>query len=146
MKNRIIFILSIIALCILCGCGEPKEKKIAHVEMKGSVEEPIILAKDADSIQVEVNFMNISGIDVRMLSIIDPVSEEQLNIAPLENEGVLTLNIMWPKEKSSFAWALYDDNGELCIDGTTDFSGIEKSATIVFKGEGNITDIDTQVN
>ena len=69
-----------------------------------------------------------------------------MNVAPVDNNSSIEVGANWPKEETKIYWALYNKDGELCIEGNSDITGIKESATIVLSGDGNVTDIDVQVN
>ena len=144
MKNRIVIFTLLILLLSLAGCEKKEEVKDINIE--NHYEEDLALIKSENSIPVKFVFVNVSGIDIGMLSIIDPSSKEQMNVAPVDNNSSIEVGANWPKEETKIYWALYNKDGELCIEGNSDITGIKESATIVLSGDGNVTDIDVQVN
>ena len=48
---------------------------------------------------------------------------------------------MWPVEITDFQWALYNQNGELCVEATTDISQAESGVTLLLTGDGNLDDV-----
>lgn len=144
MKNRIVIFTLLILLLSLAGCE--KEEEVRDINIENHYEEDLALIKSENSIPVKFVFVNVSGIDIGMLSIIDPSSKEQMNVAPVDNNSSIEVGANWPKEETKIYWALYNKDGELCIEGNSDITGIKESATIVLSGDGNVTDIDVQVN
>mgnify|MGYP001771268677 FL=1 len=144
MKNRIVIFTLLILLLSLAGCE--KEEEVRDINIENHYEEDLALIKSENSIPVKFVFVNVSGIDIGMLSIIDPSSKEQMNVAPVDNNSSIEVGADWPKEETKIYWALYNKDGELCIEGNSDITGIKESATIVLSGDGNVTDIDVQVN
>ena len=144
MKNRIVIFTLLILLLSLAGCE--KKEEVRDINIENHYEEDLALIKSENSIPVKFVFVNVSGIDIGMLSIIDPSSKEQMNVAPVDNNSSIEVGANWPKEETKIYWALYNKDGELCIEGNSDISGIKESATIVLSGDGNVTDIDVQVN
>lgn len=144
MKNRIIIFTLLILLLSLAGCE--KKEEVRDINIENHYEEDLALIKSENSIPVKFVFVNVSGIDIGMLSIIDPSSKEQMNVAPVDNNSSIEVGTNWPKEETKIYWALYNKDGELCIEGNSDITGIKESATIVLSGDGNVTDIDVQVN
>ncbi|MGN0252712.1 MAG: hypothetical protein ACI4CW_00315 [Lachnospiraceae bacterium] len=144
MKNRIIIFTLLILLLSLAGCE--KKEEVRDINIENHYEEDLALIKSENSIPVKFVFVNVSGIDIGMLSIIDPSSKEQMNVAPVDNNSSIEVGANWPKEETKIYWALYNKDGELCIEGNSDITGIKESATIVLSGDGNVTDIDVQVN
>ena len=144
MKNRIIIFTLLILLLSLAGCE--KKEEVRDINIENHYEEDLALIKSENSIPVKFVFVNVSGIDIGMLSIIDPSSKEQMNVAPVDNNSSIEVGANWPKEETKIYWALYNKDGELCIEGNSDITGIKEAATIVLSGDGNVTDIDVQVN
>ena len=144
MKNRIVIFTLLILLLSLAGCE--KKEEVRDINIENHYEEDLALIKSENSIPVKFVFVNVSGIDIGMLSIIDPSSKEQMNVAPIDNNSSIEVGANWPKEETKIYWALYNKDGELCIEGNSDITGIKESATIVLSGDGNVTDIDVQVN
>ena len=144
MKNRIVIFTLLILLLSLAGCE--KREEVRDINIENHYEEDLALIKSENSIPVKFVFVNVSGIDIGMLSIIDPSSKEQMNVAPVDNNSSIEVGANWPKEETKIYWALYNKDGELCIEGNSDITGIKESATIVLSGDGNVTDIDVQVN
>ena len=144
MKNRIVIFTLLILLLSLAGCE--KNEEVRDINIENHYEEDLALIKSENSIPVKFVFVNVSGIDIGMLSIIDPSSKEQMNVAPVDNNSSIEVGANWPKEETKIYWALYNKDGELSIEGNSDITGIKESATIVLSGDGNVTDIDVQVN
>ena len=144
MKKRIIIFALLVLTMSLAGCE--KKEEVRDINIENHYEEDLALIKSENSILVKFVFVNVSGIDIGMLSIIDPSSKEQMNVAPVDNNSSIEVGANWPKEETKIYWALYNKDGELCIEGNSDITGIKESATIVLSGDGNVTDIDVQVN
>ena len=144
MKNRIVIFTLLILLLSLAGCE--KNEEVRDINIENHYEEDLALIKSENSIPVKFVFVNVSGIDIGMLSIIDPSSKEQMNVAPVDNNSSIEVGANWPQDETKIYWALYNKDGELCIEGNSDITGIKESATIVLSGDGNVTDIDVQVN
>ncbi len=144
MKNSIIIFALLVLTMSLAGCEKKEEAK--EISIENSYDEDLALIKAENSIPVEFVFVNVTGIDIGMLSIIDPSSKEQMNVAPIDNNASISVGANWPKDETIINWALYNKDGELCIEGNSDITGIKESATIVLSGDGNVTNIDVQVN
>ncbi|MDY5775958.1 MAG: hypothetical protein SPK14_09050 [Lachnospiraceae bacterium] len=83
----------------------------------------------------------MSGVDVGMFSVIDPVTGEQANLSSLANKESISIEANWPNSVNKFQWALYNMDGELCIEGSTDIHTAKTSATLVFTGDGAVEDV-----
>lgn len=84
---------------------------------------------------------NECGIDIGMFSVIDPISGEQYNISAIADGQSVSMPVEWPVEITDFQWALYNQNGELCVEATTDISQAESGVTLLLTGDGNLDDV-----
>lgn len=99
----------------------------------------------ADFYQIELSIVNKCGAQIGMLSIIDPISEEQLNLSKIDDRNVLTLTLNWPKNENTIKWALYNSLGELCVELESDLTGMTKSANFEIVGNGDVEDVNITV-
>lgn len=95
----------------------------------------------ADRKSIIITATNECGIDIGMFSVIDPISGEQYNISAIENGQSVSMPVEWPTEITDFQWALYNQNGELCVEATTDISQAESGVTLLLTGNGNLDDV-----
>ena len=84
---------------------------------------------------------NECGIDIGMFSVIDPISGEQYNISAIADGQSVSMPVEWPVEITDFQWALYNQNGELCVEATTDISQAESGVTLLLTGDGTLDDV-----
>ena len=85
--------------------------------------------------------INLTGIDIGMFSVIDPATGEQANIGGLKSNERYTFECNWPKDTGEFQWALYNMDGELCIEATTDISNAKQAAFLVMLGKDSVEDV-----
>ena len=85
--------------------------------------------------------INLTGIDIGMFSVIDPATGEQANIGGLKSNERYTFECNWPKDTKEFKWALYNMDGELCIEATTDISNAKQAAFLVMLGKDSVEDV-----
>lgn len=95
----------------------------------------------AERKSIIITATNECGIDIGMFSVIDPISGEQYNISAIENGQSVSMPVEWPVEITDFQWALYNQNGELCVEATTDISQAESGVTLLLTGDGNLDDV-----
>ena len=152
MKKKYFIVALCLAMLSLIGCNTPSNNKPEKPETESAVEaeEQVIVINDNSDIKqnsmlVNLTLVNVCGADIGMFSMIDPVTDEQLNLTPLKDQESATVEIYWPKDKTEFKWALYDNLGELYMEATSDLTGITKSAIIVLSGDKNVDDIDVNV-
>ena len=85
--------------------------------------------------------INLTGLDIGMFSVIDPATGEQANIGGLKSNERYTFECNWPKDTKEFKWALYNMDGELCIEATTDISKAEQAAFLIMLGKDSVKDV-----
>lgn len=95
----------------------------------------------AERKSIIITATNECGIDIGMFSVIDPISGEQYNISAITDGQSVSMPVEWPVEITDFQWALYNQNGELCVEATTDISQAESGVTLLLTGDGNLDDV-----
>ena len=95
----------------------------------------------AERKSIIITATNESGIDIGMFSVIVPISGEQYNISAIADGQSVSMPVEWPVEITDFQWALYNQNGELCVEATTDISQAESGVTLLLTGDGNLDDV-----
>ncbi len=95
----------------------------------------------ADRKSILITATNECGVDIGMFSVIDPISGEQYNISGIEDGQSVSMPVEWPTEITDFQWALYNQNGELCVEATTDISQAENGVTLLLTGDGNLDNV-----
>ena len=96
----------------------------------------------AERKSIIITATNECGIDIGMFSVIDPISGEQYNISAIADGQSVSMPVEWPVEITDFQWALYNQNGELCVEATTDISQAESGVTLLLTGDGNLDDVE----
>lgn len=95
----------------------------------------------AERKSIIITATNECGIDIGMFSVIDPISGEQYNISVIADGQSVSMPVEWPVETTDFQWALYNQNGELCVEATTDISQAESGVTLLLTGDGTLDDV-----
>ena len=95
----------------------------------------------AERKSIIITASNECGIDIGMFSVIDPISGEQYNISAIADGQSVSMPVERPVEITDFQWALYNQNGELCVEATTDISQAESGVTLLLTGDGNLDDV-----
>ena len=95
----------------------------------------------AERKSIIITATNECSIDIGMFSVIDPISGEQYNISAIADGQSVSMPVEWPVEITDFQWALYNQNGELCVEATTDISQAESGVTLLLTGDGNLDDV-----
>lgn len=91
---------------------------------------------------ITISVFNMSDVYIGMFSVIDPVTNEQINLDSLESGTSVSLECNWPEDITEFHWALYNEAGELCIDASTDISAVNKAVALMLSGEGTIDNVE----
>lgn len=95
----------------------------------------------AERKSIIITATNECNINIGMFSVIDPISGEQYNISAIADGQSVSMPVEWPVEITDFQWALYNQNGELCVEATTDISQAESGVTLLLTGDGNLDDV-----
>lgn len=123
--------------------GGSEESTEAAVTAQAAVEavESTESSEYAERKSIIITAANECGIDIGMFSVIDPISGEQYNISAIADGQSVSMPVEWPVEITDFQWALYNQNGELCVEATTDISQAESGVTLLLTGDGNLDDV-----
>ena len=123
--------------------GGSEELTEAAVTAQAAVEavESTESSEYAERKSIIITATNECGIDIGMFSVIDPISGEQYNISAIADGQSVSMPVEWPVEITDFQWALYNQNGELCVEATTDISQAESGVTLLLTGDGNLDDV-----
>ena len=90
---------------------------------------------------ITISVLNLSNVQIGMFSVIDPATGEQINLDNVAPEESVSMECNWPSDTAQFQWALYNMNGELCMEASTDISKAKKSVTLILTGENTIEDV-----
>lgn len=94
--------------------------------------------------ELSIHLVNTCGVEIGMVSYINPATKEQVNVGELPDGTLLTLDFVWPSDVAEFQWALYNTEGKLCMECTTDISEASTAATLILTGEGNVESVTAQ--
>ena len=118
---------------------DPEEDVISDVDL-------LNLLKDAaNTLEISVIVVNLCGVDIGMVAIIDPYTEEQVNLGPLPADQVMNVSEYWPMDKTDFDIAIYNTAGDLVAVIEIDVTGIQESLTITFSGDGDLENVESRV-
>lgn len=95
---------------------------------------------------ISITVINLSKAEVGMFSIIDPLLKEQADVGQVNAEGTLSFQCNWPVDEKELNWAVYDKQGELLLESTTDLTECKEVVSIMLSGEDTIDDVDTFFN
>lgn len=157
---RHIFTVSILSCCLLfggCSQNSAGEETSSATTASPSPSEtvaalPADVSADSDSSAIEstsedtraltLSVVNMCGIEVGMVAVIDPVTGEQVNLDSLSDQESISMEADWPSSVKEFQWALYNTDGELCVEGTTDISSAQTTVTLLLTGDGDLEKVE----
>ena len=145
-----ILAIGILSCCLfLGGCkntSSPADSSSSSVASQAATSEPAATNASESSVvetrALTLTFINMCNVEIGMVAVIDPATGEQFNLDALSNEESISMEANWPVSVKEFQWALYNSEGELCIEGKTDISTAETAAILVLTGEGNVEKIE----
>lgn len=157
---RHIFTVSILSCCLLFGgCSQNSDREDTSSATTASTSpsetvaaQPADVSPDSDSSAIEstsedtraltLSVVNMCGIEIGMVAVIDPVTGEQVNMDSLSDQESISMEADWPSSVNEFQWALYNTDGELCVEGTTDISSAQATVTLLLTGDGNLEKVE----
>ncbi len=143
-KNKILIICMLLGIMLLTSCRKTDHQDQAPVateQISGDSRQTTESSEYAERKSIIITATNECGIDIGMFSVIDPISGEQYNISAIADGQSVSMPVEWPVEITDFQWALYNQNGELCVEATTDISQAESGVTLLLTGDGNLDDV-----
>ena len=134
----------LLGIMLLTSCGKTDHQDQAPVateQTSGDSRQTTESSEYAERKSIIITATNECGIDIGMFSVIDPISGEHYNISAIADGQSVSMPVEWPVEITDFQWALYNQNGELCVEATTDISQAESGVTLLLTGDGNLDDV-----
>lgn len=145
-------LLLVLSLCImLCSCKSSDNTLSTSEAISSPVaSEPVltepstidIVSESSDSLSLQIVIANDCGVDIGMFSVIDPRNNEQINMGAIKNGESLNVTADWPVGTKEFQWALYNGDGDLCIESKTDISQAKTAVVLHLTGNGNLENVD----
>lgn len=135
--------LLVSTLCV--GC---KKENSASIEPSATIEDT--KAEENTDTEVKtrsltISVLNFTNIDIGMFSVIDPVTNEQINTDGMQPGESISLECNWPEDTESFQWALYNTSGELCIDASTNIKDATKAVALAITGDTNVDNVEVAI-
>lgn len=155
-----LFTVSILSCCLLfggCSQNSAGDDTSSATTASTSPSEtvtalPADVSPDSDTSAIEstsedtraltLSVVNMCGIEVGMVAVIDPVTGEQVNLDSLSDQESISMEADWPSSVNEFQWALYNTDGELCVEGTTDISSAQTTVTLLLTGDGDLKKVE----
>lgn len=142
MKKRFVIITLVISMLFaFTGCSDNKSE--VHEVNKNVTGPATESAEDqTDDINLKVCYINLLSVDIGMIGIIDPVTKQQINIDALPAGQLISTEVNIPADKKEIKWAIYNKNGELYSESTSDVSGANESVWIIIRGDKAVDSVD----
>lgn len=143
-KKKTLISCILLGIMLLTSCRKTDHQDQAPVateQTSGDSRQTTESSEYAERKSIIITATNECGIDIGMFSVIDPISGEQYNISAIADGQSVSMPVEWPVEITDFQWALYNQNGELCVEATTDISQAESGVTLLLTGDGNLDDV-----
>lgn len=143
-KKKTLIICILLGIMLLTSCRKTDHQDQAPVateQTSGDSRQTTESSEYAERKSIIITATNECGIDIGMFSVIDPISGEQYNISAIADGQSVSMPVEWPVEITDFQWALYNQNGELCVEATTDISQAESGVTLLLTGDGTLDDV-----
>jgi len=133
-KKMLVFATLCMSAFFIFGCGSNKEvKPITSTQNE---------TEDANTKHLILSVVNLTNVDIGMFSVMDPSTNEQVDLGALAPSESYSMECNWPVDTDSFQWALYNTSGELCMEATTDISSAKEGAMLVLKGDTSVDSVE----
>ncbi len=119
--------------------------EIDNIDMGDDEDLPEWLVEAGNQIDITVTVVNLCGVDIGMVSTIDPYTDEQVDLGGLPADQLINISELWPRDKTIFDLAIYNVNGELVSASEVDITGIKEKVTITLSGDGDLENIESVV-
>ncbi len=100
---------------------------------------------EVGTISLKITVRNRCKADFGMFSVINPSTQDQAEIGAIESGKELVITMDWPTDVTTFYWAIYNQAGELYMQGETDLTGATESVLLSFVGEDSVKDFVADV-
>lgn len=102
--------------------------------------------EEPEVITIRFYITNLCGVDIGMVSTLNPISAEQMDLGDLPADKIMTLEFEWPKAITTFHMAIYNMAGDLVSVSEIDITGVKESVVITLSGDKNLDSVDTTIN
>ena len=153
-NNQSIYIVSCVMVMSLAlyGCSSSKNEQESPptTPIAISANQPVAevdssstnIAPEVETKPITITVINLSKADVGMFSVFDPLLNQQIDVNEIASDGTLSFSCNWPIDVKNLQWAIYDKEGDLLLESTTDITECEEKISILLSGENTIDDVD----
>ena len=147
MRNKVILLYIIVLATMLVGCNKKVEDKTVYligktVNQEGSSETAKQEPEKSDNKNIVIGFVNKLSAEIGMISVIDPVTDEQVNVDGILDGEMIVIGAALPKDVNEIEWAIYNKKGELYSSSITDITKATESVFLILKGNSTLEDIE----
>jgi hypothetical protein len=96
--------------------------------------------------EITFTISNLCGVDIGMISILDPYTAEQMDVGMLRDGLSIVITLQWPLDNTVFDFAVYNVNGDLVSTSEVDITGVQESVSIVLSGDGDLESVTSTIN
>ncbi len=99
------------------------ESESSITETRSSIEETLVssepseetVAEEITPVMFPTRFAisNLCGVDIGMISVLDPTTKEQIDLGELAADKAMLLDLEWPEEEKELYIGIYNVNGDL---------------------------------
>ncbi len=111
------------------------------VDNPSDVQEP-----ENEDPEITFTISNLCGVDIGMISILDPYTAEQMDVGMLRDGLSIVITLQWPLDNTVFDFAVYNVNGDLVSTSEVDITGVQESVSIVLSGDGDLENVVSTIN
>lgn len=141
--HRIVAVSTLTCCLLFGGCGRDASVPDTTATPSTATAEMTATESATEATRaLTLSVVNMCGIEIGMVAVIDPATGEQVNLDSLSDQESISMEADWPSSVTEFQWALYNTDGELCIEGKTDISSARTSATLLLTGNGDLEKVE----
>lgn len=140
---RNLLTIGLLSCCLLSGgCRQASTPSPAEAVIDPEESPSPSASTVADTRTLTISVVNMCGIEVGMVAVIDPVTGKQVNLDSLYDGESISMEAYWPSSVDEFQWALYNTSGELCIEGTTNISSAQTAVSLILTGNNDLEKVE----
>lgn len=155
-KKTIYTFVLIILISVFVGCSSKKETENIQINKNvtektaqedsfdtQAIDQDIQALEDSSAVsKLKIIFTNDLNVEIGMISLIDPITDEQVNVSGLLDGEYIAIDSYIPKDTKELKWAVYNTNGDLYCESTTDLEKANESVWMILCGDGELKKID----
>lgn len=101
---------------------------------------------ETETTPITITVVNLSKTEVGSFSVFDPQLNKQIDSNQIASDGTLSVSYNWPINVKDLQWAVYDTQGNVLLESSTDITECKELVSILLSGEDTIDDVDVFLN